>query len=112
MTTQLNLNVHHLTRVEGHGDIRVRIENGRLQEAVWEIVETPRFFEAILKGKHYTSAGLITARICGICSISHCLAAVRAAEHAFGITPPETAQVCPDCTEMSFSTTRYASNPG
>jgi sulfhydrogenase subunit alpha len=91
--TQLNLNVdvHHLTRVEGHGNIHVRVEQGALKEARWEVVETPRFFEIMLKGKHYTSAGILTARICGICSIGHCLASVRATEAAFGLTVPETA---------------------
>ncbi len=87
----LNIDVHHLTRVEGHGDIKVRIADGKLVEARWDIVETPRFFVVMLKGKHYTAAGILTARICGICSIGHCLASVRATEKAFGLTIPESA---------------------
>ncbi len=87
----LEVDVHHLTRVEGHGNIKVRVADGKLTEARWEIVETPRFFEVILKGKHYTTAGILTARICGICSISHCLASVRATENAFGVDVPLTA---------------------
>jgi len=91
MKINLNVDVHHLTRVEGHGNIRVRVTGGKLSEARWDIVETPRFFEVMLKGKHYTAAGILTARICGICSIGHCLASVRATEHAFGVTVPEAA---------------------
>jgi coenzyme F420-reducing hydrogenase alpha subunit len=91
MKVNLNVDVHHLARVEGHGNISIRVANGELAEARWEIVETPRFFEVMLKGKHYTMAGILTARICGICSIGHCLASVRATEHAFGIDIPETA---------------------
>jgi len=87
----LKVDVHHLARVEGHGNIKVRVTNGKLTEAHWDIVETPRFFEVMLKGKHYTTAGILTARICGICSIGHCLASVRATENAFGITIPESA---------------------
>ncbi len=87
----LNVDVHHLARVEGHGNIKVRVKDGRVSEARWDIVETPRFFEVMLKGKHYTSAGILTARICGICSIGHCLASVRATEDAFGIEVPEVA---------------------
>ncbi len=51
-TTKLNLNVdvHHLTRVEGHGNIRVRVVNGELTEARWDVVETPRFFEGVADG--------------------------------------------------------------
>ncbi|RLB64882.1 MAG: Ni/Fe hydrogenase subunit alpha [Deltaproteobacteria bacterium] len=87
----IDVDVHHLTRVEGHGNIRVRIEDGVVKEARWDVVETPRFFEVMLKGKHYSSAGILTARICGICSIGHCLASVRATESAFDIQVPERA---------------------
>jgi len=87
----LHVDVHHLTRVEGHGNIKVRVVDGQLAEARWDVVETPRFFEVMLKDKHYTAAGILTARICGICSIGHCLASVRATENAFGITVPDAA---------------------
>ncbi len=87
----LNVDIHHLTRVEGHGNIRVRVVGGKLEEARWDVVETPRFFEVMLRGKHYTSAGILSARICGICSIGHCLASVRATEAAFGVAVPEIA---------------------
>ncbi|MBW2525219.1 MAG: Ni/Fe hydrogenase subunit alpha [Deltaproteobacteria bacterium] len=92
MTTKtIEVNVHHLARVEGHGNIHVRIKDGAVEEARWEVVETPRFFEVMLKGKHYSSAGILTARICGICSIGHCLASVRATERALGVEVPERA---------------------
>jgi len=91
MRVNLGVDIHHLTRVEGHGNIRVRIEAGKLVEARWDIVETPRFFEVMLKGKHYTSAAILTARICGICSIGHALASLRATERAFGVEIPPAA---------------------
>ncbi len=89
MRKTLNVNVEHLTRVEGHGNIRIKIRNGRLIEAKWEVVETPRFFEVILKGKKWDNAPWITGRICGICSTGHTLASIRAVENAFGIVPNE-----------------------
>ena len=91
MKANLNVNVHHLARVEGHGNITVKVKDGEVKEASWEVVETPRFFEVMLKGKHYTSAGILTSRICGICSIGHCLASLRATEAAFGVTIPDAA---------------------
>jgi len=91
MRVTVDVDVHHLTRVEGHGNIKIRIRDGVLQEARWDVVETPRFFEVMLKGKHYTTAGILTARICGICSIGHCLASVRASEAAFGVAVPPLA---------------------
>jgi coenzyme F420-reducing hydrogenase alpha subunit len=92
MKIDVNVDVHHLARVEGHGNIVVRIRQGQVEEARWEVVETPRFFEVLLKGKHYSSAGILTARICGICSIGHCLASVRATENAMGVEPPPLAR--------------------
>ncbi len=89
MKKTCNVNIKHLTRVEGHGNIRIKIKNGRLQEAQWEVIETPRFFEAILNGKKWDNAPWITGRICGICSIGHTLASIRAIENAFGIIPDE-----------------------
>lgn len=89
MKFSCNINLHHLTRVEGHGNIRIRIEAGTVQEATWEVVETPRFFEAMLVGKKWENAPYICARICGICSIGHTLASIRAVENAFGIEPDQ-----------------------
>ncbi len=88
----VRVDIHKLTRVEGHGDIGVLVEDGKLKEASWEIVETPRYFEVMLKGKHYTSAAVLTSRICGICSIGHTLASLRATEHALGVEIPRVAR--------------------
>ncbi len=92
MKINLDVDVHHLTRVEGHGNIRVVVKDGEVKEARWDVVETPRFFEVMLKGKHFSTAGILTARICGICSIGHCLASLRATEEAMGVTIPEAAR--------------------
>lgn len=85
MADRLNINVEHLTRVEGHGNIVVNLAEGRLEEARFEIVEAPRFFEALLRGRDYQEVVHIAARVCGICSISHSCAALKATEAAFGV---------------------------
>jgi sulfhydrogenase subunit alpha len=83
------IDVHHVTRVEGHGNIVVELSNGKLKECRFEIVETPRFFEAMLLGRPYSEASHITSRICGICSTGHATTSLRASENALGITPSE-----------------------
>jgi coenzyme F420-reducing hydrogenase alpha subunit len=89
MKSTRTIDIHHVTRVEGHGNISITVKDGRLAEARWEVVETPRFFEAMLVGKKWENAPLISGRICGICSIGHTLASIRAVENAFGIVPDE-----------------------
>jgi sulfhydrogenase subunit alpha len=85
----VSVNVHHLTRVEGHGNIVVDVKNGELKECRLEIVESPRFFEAMLLGKPYQQASHITSRICGICAVGHATASLRASERALGVEPSE-----------------------
>ncbi len=90
--TPINIAVEHVARVEGHGNIQIRIEDNKLAECTWEVVETPRFFEVMMKGLSIEMAPLLAARICGICSISHALVCARAAERALQIEIPETAK--------------------
>ena len=85
MTNNICVDVHHITRVEGHGNIKVDVQNGVIQECNLEIVEAPRFFEAMLKDRHFDESALVTSRICGICSVGHQLASLAATEDAFGI---------------------------
>ncbi|MCK4832928.1 MAG: nickel-dependent hydrogenase large subunit, partial [Anaerolineales bacterium] len=87
--TNVSVNVHHLTRVEGHGNIIVDVRNGELKECRLEIVESPRFFEAMLLGKPYQQASHITSRICGICAVGHATTSLRASERALGVDPSE-----------------------
>ena len=88
----VSISVEHIARVEGHGNIRIEIEDGELKDCSWEVVETPRYFEAMFRGLSIEMVPLLAARICGICSISHALVSARAAEQALDIQVPETAQ--------------------
>lgn len=85
MNRDLNINVHHLTRVEGHGNIVVNMKEGVLEKAHLNIVEAPRFFEAMMKGRSFHEAAIITSRICGICSLGHQLTSLQTTEKALGL---------------------------
>ena len=86
MTGQdLHIEVDHVTRIEGHGNIVLDVKKGEIKELKWEVVEAPRLFEVMLKGHRYDEAQHISCRICGICSVSHSCASLRATEDAMDI---------------------------
>jgi sulfhydrogenase subunit alpha len=87
--TRININVKHVTRVEGHGNIVVRASDGKIEQCQWQVPEAPRFFEAMVRGRHYDDIQLLVSRICGICSITHSLAATKAVESAMGVEVSE-----------------------
>jgi len=87
MKRNLNINVEYLTRVEGHGNIVIDVKQGKLEACRLDIVEAPRFFEGMLRGRSIFEAQHITSRICGICACGHSLASIQAAEDALGIIP-------------------------
>jgi sulfhydrogenase subunit alpha len=79
------IKVDYLARVEGEGAFSVRIKDGRVVEAKFKIFEPPRLFEAFLRGRHFSEAPDLTARICGICPIAYQTSSVTAMEDALGI---------------------------
>ncbi|MBI3922550.1 MAG: Ni/Fe hydrogenase subunit alpha [Armatimonadetes bacterium] len=89
MSANVNVNVRHITRVEGHGNIVLNVTNGEIEDLRLDIVEAPRFYEAMLRGRKWDEASHITSRICGICSWGHTTASLNAMENCFGIMPSE-----------------------
>jgi len=81
----LDIDLHYITRVEGHGNIVVNVKEGKPEKIQWQVPEAPRFFEAMVVGQKWDMLHHITSRICGICSIGHTLASLKATEAAMGI---------------------------
>jgi len=79
------IKVDYLARVEGEGALYIKIKGGAVEEVRLKIFEPPRFFEAFLRGRHYSEAPDITSRICGICPVAYQMSAVHAMEDAFGV---------------------------
>jgi coenzyme F420-reducing hydrogenase alpha subunit len=85
MSKDFDINVEHVTRVEGHGNIVLNVKSGKIEKIQWQISEAPRFFEAMLRERNYYELRPITSRICGICSIGHSLASLKASEDALDV---------------------------
>jgi sulfhydrogenase subunit alpha len=78
-----------LARVEGEGAMEVHVRDGHVADVRLRIYEPPRFFEAFLRGRRFTEAPDITARICGICPVAYQISSIAAMEAACGIDVPE-----------------------
>ncbi len=79
------INVDYLARVEGEGALHVKLKGNEVEDVRFQIFEPPRFFEAFLRGRQFSEAPDITARICGICPVAYQMSAVHAMEDAFGV---------------------------
>ena len=79
------IRVNTLARVEGEGSLYIKLVGERVADVKLKIYEPPRFFEAFLRGRHFSEAPDITARICGICPVAYQMSAVHAIERALGI---------------------------
>ena len=77
--------VDYLARVEGEGALLVKMKGPQVTDVKLKIFEPPRFFEAFLRGRKFSEAPDITARICGICPVAYQMSACHAMEDAFGV---------------------------
>jgi len=84
-TNGRTITIPHLGRVEGHGGIFLKIVEDRVREVNMDIHEGSRYYEALLKGKHFLEVQGIITRVCAICSASHTVAALTALENALGV---------------------------
>lgn len=78
-----------VTRVEGHGRVTIHLdEEGKVGEARFHIVEF-RGFERFIQGHPYWEAPVLVQRLCGICPVSHHLAAAKAIDQIVGVDPKD-----------------------
>ncbi|TLM98753.1 MAG: hypothetical protein FDZ75_01640, partial [Actinobacteria bacterium] len=80
-------------RIEGHGRVSLFLdEAGSVNGAHFDVVEF-RGFEKMLVDRMVWEMPLITSRICGVCPVSHHVAAVRAVDALYGVEIPRAAQL-------------------
>src|SRR5487761_2308947 len=81
-----------VSRVEGHGKVTLLLdEDGRVHQVRLHIVEF-RGFEKFIQGRLYWEAPVMVQRLCGICPVSHHLAASKAMDMIVGATLTPTAE--------------------
>ncbi len=78
-----------VTRVEGHGKVTLLLdEDNHVQQARLHIVEF-RGFERFIQGRPYWELPVLVQRLCGICPVSHHLAAAKAIDQLVGVNPED-----------------------
>ena len=81
-----------LSRVEGHGKVTLLLDaDNRVQQARLHIVEF-RGFEKFIEGRPFWEVPVMVQRLCGICPVSHHLAAAKAMDQIVGATLTPTAE--------------------
>ena len=76
--------IEPVTRVEGHGKVTILLdEEGNVEQARLHIVEF-RGFERFIQGRPYWELPVLVQRLCGICPVSHHLAAAKAVDRLVG----------------------------
>jgi len=83
------ITIDPVTRVEGHGRVTIHLdEYGQVENCFFHITEF-RGFERFIQGHPYWEAPVLVQRLCGICPVSHHLAAAKAIDQLVGIDPKD-----------------------
>ncbi len=105
MTT---ITIDPITRLEGHGRIRIYLDDeGEVQRALFQVPEL-RGFEAFAVGRPAVDMPQITSRICGVCPMAHHMASTKTLDALFGVTPTPAARAVRELLYNAFMAEDHA----
>src|SRR6516162_3640051 len=85
------IKIDPVSRIEGHAKITIQLnDEGRVTDAQLHVTQV-RGFEKFTEGRPFYEMPSITARICGICPVSHLLASSKACDAIMSVAIPEAA---------------------
>jgi NAD-reducing hydrogenase large subunit len=88
-TSMKKITIDPVTRIEGHAKIDIYLDDeGRVSDTHFHVTQV-RGFEKFTEGRPFYEMPSITARICGICPVSHLLASAKACDAIMAVVPPE-----------------------
>ena len=94
------ITIEPVTRIEGHAKVTIHLNSkGKVDRAYLHVNEW-RGFEKFCEGRPFFEMIQITPRICGICPVSHHLAAAKACDGVIGVTPPRPARLLRELMHM------------
>jgi F420-non-reducing hydrogenase large subunit len=89
-----------ITRIEGHAKIAIHLDDGGNVENTFLHIQSLRGFEKFIEGRPAEEIPRIVTRICGICPWMHHLAANKAVDAAFGVTPPPAGRLLREVCQL------------
>jgi NAD-reducing hydrogenase large subunit len=95
------IEIEPVTRIEGHGKVTLHLDDdGSVSEARFNVVEF-RGLEKVCEGRLFWEMPLFICRACGICPVSHHLAAAKAGDAILGVQIPPTAKKLRELMHMA-----------
>jgi NAD-reducing hydrogenase large subunit len=94
------ITIEPVTRIEGHGRVTIHLDDQGVVEKTFFHVDEFRGLEKFCEGRPYYEMPQITQRICGICPISHHLAASKACDAISRVQPTRTAKLLRELMHM------------
>ena len=105
---QRRITIDPITRLEGHGKIDIFLNAaGEVDRAFFQIPEL-RGFEKFAVGRPVEDMPQITSRICGVCPTAHHMAATKALDGVFRVTPPRAAKKIRELVYSTFMVEDHA----
>ncbi len=89
----IDLSIDKLSKIEGHGELDLKVRDGKVEDIKFKITENKRFYTTAIEGKPFIAAPSRMSRICGTCSIAHLLCCIKAIENALGHEPSEQIKI-------------------
>ena len=94
------ITIEPVTRIEGHAKVTIHLKDDGAVEHAYLHINEFRGFEKFCEGRPYFEMPSITPRICGICPVSHHLAAAKAADELQGSPAPRPAALLRELMHM------------
>jgi len=96
------ITIDPITRLEGHGKISIFLDDdGEVRQALFQVPEL-RGFESFAIGRPAEEMPQITSRICGVCPTAHHMAATKALDDLFQVTPTPAARAIRELVNCAF----------
>jgi len=102
------VSIDPITRLEGHGKIEIFLDaKGDVSRAFMQVPEL-RGFEKFAQGRLAEDMPQITSRICGVCPTAHHMAATKALDDLYKVTPPPAGRAIREMVYNAFMAEDHA----